>query len=61
MKNEWILCPACANKTRVMVREDTVLENFPLHCPKCKTEILIHLKQLNITIIKEPDALTQSR
>ena len=40
---------------------DTVLENFPLYCPKCKQENLIRAYQLNIIVIKEPDAQTQSR
>ena len=53
---EWIICPVCKNKTRVKIREDTVLENFPLFCPKCKQESLVSAKQLNISVIKEPDA-----
>ena len=59
--NEWILCPVCGSKTRLKIREDTVLENFPLFCPKCKRETLIRVKQLNMSVIKEPDAQTQSR
>ena len=59
--DEWILCPACKCKTRTKIREDTVLENFPLFCPKCKHESIVDVKQLKITIIKEPDAKTQSR
>jgi transcription elongation factor Elf1 len=55
-KYEWILCPVCGNKTRIKIRFDTVLENFPLFCPKCKQETMINVKQLNISIIKEPDA-----
>lgn len=58
---EWIVCPICNNKTRLRVRQDTVLENFPLFCPKCKQETLIHVKQLNMSVIQEPDAQTQSR
>ena len=58
---EWILCPICKNKTRVRIRGDTLLENFPLFCPKCKQETLINVKQLNMSVIKEPDAKTQSR
>lgn len=58
----WVLCPVCNNKTRLKIREDTVLQNFPLFCPKCKIETLIDVAQLNITVvIKEPDAKTQSR
>ena len=43
------------------MREDTELKNFPLFCPKCKQETLISVKQLKITILKEPDAETQCR
>ena len=55
----WVLCPVCHSKTRIMLREDTELNNFPLFCPKCKNETLINAKRFNITIIKEPDAQTQ--
>lgn len=58
---EWILCPVCGNKTRTKIREDTELKNFPLYCPKCKKETLINVKQLNMSVIKEPDAQMQSR
>ena len=57
MKNtKWILCPVCGSKTRDRLREDTVLINYPLYCPKCKQESLIDAKELHITVIKEPDA-----
>ena len=61
MTQKWILCPVCGSKTRDRLREDTVLKNYPLYCPKCKQESLIDVKGLNITVIKEPDAKTQSR
>lgn len=62
MKQEkWLLCPVCGNKTRLKLREDTILENFPLYCPKCKQETLINVQQMNMSIIKELDAQTQSR
>ena len=58
---KWLLCPVCQSKTRLKLREDTILINFPLYCPKCKQETLINVKQMNMSIIKEPDAQTQSR
>ncbi len=62
MQNEkWVLCPVCGNKTRIKIRENTVLLNFPLFCFKCRQEQLINVQQLKVTIIKEPDAQTQSR
>lgn len=57
MSTEWLLCPVCGNKTRNKIREDTVLINYPLYCPECKQETLINAKDLQITVIKEPDAL----
>ena len=57
MKPEkWIRCPVCGNKTNDKMREDTVLLNFPLYCPKCKQETLIEVQQPKITVIKEPAA-----
>ena len=55
-KTEWLLCPNCNNKTRIKICDNTVLENFPLYCPKCKREIIISVKQFNTTVITEPDA-----
>ena len=61
MEYKWLLCPVCGKKTRLQIREDTILENFPLFCPKCKRESLIQVKQLNRLLIKEPDTQMQSR
>jgi len=58
---KWMICPVCGNKTRIKVRVDTVLIKFPLYCPKCRQESLISVKRFNMSVIKEPDAKTQSR
>lgn len=58
---KWILCPACGGKTRNKIREDTLLLNYPLYCPKCKKETLIAAKDLRITVVERLDAQTQSR
>ena len=61
MKQEkWLLCPVCGNKTRLKLREDTVLEKFPLFCPKCKQETLINVRQMNMSVIRESDTQMQS-
>lgn len=52
----WIFCPVCSGKTRLKIRADTELMNFPLFCPKCRRETLINARNLNIHIINEPDA-----
>ena len=56
-KTKWIHCPVCGKKTRDRIREDTVLKNYPLYCPKCKQETLIEVKKMQITAITEPDTL----
>lgn len=56
-KEKWILCPICGGKTRTKIREDTELKKYLLFCPKCKQETLIDVRNLQIIIIKEPDAL----
>ena len=57
----YMSCPACGNKTRTKVRSNTILINFPLFYPKCKRERIINVQQLQITVVKELDAKTQSR
>jgi len=52
---EWIRCPVCGNKTRLQIREDTELKNFPLYCPKCRQESLIEAKDLQVTVVKRPE------
>ena len=61
INTEWIRCPVCGSKTRDKIRKDTVLMNYPLYCPKCKQETLIEVNNWEMTVIKEPDAKTQSR
>ena len=59
-KVEWVRCHICGNKTRLQLRADTELKNFPLYCPKCKQESLINAKDLHITVITEQKEM-QSR
>lgn len=57
IKLEWVFCPICENKTRNQIREDTILLNFPLYCPKCKRETLVKAKYLKVTVIDNRDKL----
>ena len=47
-----LLCPVCGNKTRLKVRQDTELINFPLYCPKCKQETLVNVKNTQLSVIR---------
>lgn len=50
---KWIKCPICGNKTRLKMRSDTTMKNFPLYCPKCKNESLIDVKNLKVINLNE--------
>lgn len=51
--SKWIRCPVCGNKTCDKIRDDTILKNYPLYCPKCKQESLIEVKNLHMIVIKK--------
>ena len=52
-KLKWIICPVCGNKTRLKMRNDTIMKNFPLYCPKCKRESLIEVKNMQVKVINK--------
>lgn len=49
---QWVHCPTCGSKTRTKVCEDTVVLNFPLYCPKYKTEVRVDIMQLKMAVSK---------
>ena len=51
MDTNWVLCPVCQSKTRLKLLPDTVLQHYPLFCPKCKNEVLINARDLEISIV----------
>lgn len=51
-KTDWLRCPKCSGKTRTQIRPHTVLEDFPLFCPKCKYTCVIRFKNRKIQEIK---------
>lgn len=55
----WLLCPICGAKTRLRLLPRTVLQDFPLYCPKCKRESIITARNLHIEQVIQPDAKTQ--
>ena len=55
-KLDWLRCPKCGGKTRTQIRPRTILEDFPLFCPKCKYTCVIRFKNGKIIDIKMPDA-----
>ena len=56
VKLDWLRCPSCGEKTGTQVRPHTVLEDFPLFCPKCRYTCVIRFGDGKIKEIKMPDA-----
>ena len=55
-KLNWLCCPKCGGKTRIQLRAHTVLEDFPLFCPKCRYTCVIRFRDGKIKELKLPDA-----
>ena len=49
---KWIMCPICGAKTRARLLPDTVLRNFPLFCPKCRQESIMHHQRAELSCDK---------
>ena len=52
MESTFVCCPLCGGKTRVKLLPDTVLQNYPLFCPKCKREIVISAECGRIAVVQ---------
>lgn len=45
VRDGWVYCPVCHNKTRTKIRVDTVAKNLPVFCPKCKCNFTANIKE----------------
>ena len=50
VKTDWLCCPKCGGKTRTQIRQHTVLEDFPLFCPKCKYACVVRYRNRILTL-----------
>lgn len=57
-EKRWVLCPVCGAKTRLKLLRATVLRDFPLFCPKCRSECIVNAHNF-IVETNQPDAKTQ--
>nr|WP_322175827.1 cysteine-rich KTR domain-containing protein [Acutalibacter sp. M00118] len=57
----WVICPKCGKKTHTKLREDTMLTNFPLYCPKCRQERIISANEFKVRTIKEDRSESQTQ
>ncbi len=49
VKDGWVLCPICHQKTRLKITANTVIINLPLFCPKCKQTTNINIKNNKVS------------
>lgn len=50
-QEQGVYGPHCGEKTRVRLLQETELKCFPLFCPKCKREALIHAKRFIVSTV----------
>ena len=41
---KWFKCPRCGNPKMILIRDDTVLINFPGYCKYCKEQTIITIE-----------------
>ena len=58
-EERWVLYPVCGAKTRLRLLRRTILQEFPLFCPKCRRESIINARNFQIEEVNQPDARTQ--
>ncbi len=45
VKDNWVYCPICHNKTRTKIRPDTVAKNLPVMCRICRNETVMDIEK----------------
>lgn len=53
MTEKFILCPICGGKTRTKIRSDTEAKNLIVFCPKCKSEAVMDIKDMESKKVEE--------
>ena len=51
-ETQWIACPKCGEKTKVKLKENTVMKNFLLYCHRCKKEFTVDVQNFIVTVVK---------
>lgn len=50
VKDGWVYCPICSNKTRTKIRLDTEARNLPVFCPKCKNISIMDVNDFEVQL-----------
>ena len=52
-ETRWIICPECGNKTRVKIKQTTIMKEFLLFCHHCKKEFTVDVENFVVKVVKE--------
>ena len=50
-ETRWLICPECGRKTRVKIKQTTIIKDFLL-CHHCKKEFTIDVENFAVKVIK---------
>ncbi|MBE5750327.1 MAG: conjugal transfer protein [Clostridiales bacterium] len=53
IETKWIICPECGEKTRVKIKQTTIMKDFLLFCNHCKKEFTVDVENFTVKVIKE--------
>ena len=51
-ETRWIICPECGGKTRVKIKETTIMKDFLLFCHHCKKEFTVDVENFVVKVVK---------
>ena len=53
IETKWIICPECGEKTRVKIKQTTIMKDFLLFCHHCKREFTVDVENFEVKVVKE--------
>ena len=51
-KTKWIIWPECDNKTRVKIKQTTIMKDFLLFCHHCKKEFAVDVEIFVVKVVE---------
>ena len=51
-ETKWITCPKCGEKTRVKIKQTTIMKDFLLYCHHCKIEFTVNVENYILEVLE---------
>ena len=52
IETKWVTCPECGSKTRVKIKQTTIIKDFLLFCHHCKKEFTIDVENFVVKVVE---------